>query len=178
MTRFVLLSIFTELAALAAFPLVPIAVAFSDNLGRLPRWARWMETQDRPGWLGPPSEGYPATRWGLIRWLWRNRAYRLRNRYRAAPDYRDIAITVGGQIAHPRLGLGRLSIDIHSRGQTWWYRRWSLGLRWFVLYAHAGWKLIGFVEGARPAPDSQVSTGMFIGVAIRTDGLGDRDHGG
>ena len=77
----ILLSIFIELAALAAFPLVPIAVAFSDSLGRLPGWARWLETQDRPGWDGPPSEGYPATRWGLIRWLWRNRAYRLRTTF-------------------------------------------------------------------------------------------------
>ena len=171
MTRFVLLAVFVELAALAAFPLVPIAVAFSDNLGRLPGWAQWLETQDRPGWLGPPSEGYPATRWGLIRWLWRNRAYRLRNRYRATPDYRDIGIVVGGSIAHPRLGVGRLSIDIHSRERTWWYRRWSLGLRWFVVYAHAGWKLIGYVEGARPAADDTVSTGMFIGVAIRSDDL-------
>jgi hypothetical protein len=177
MIRFVILAAFVELAALAAFPLVPIAVAFSDSLGHLPRWARWLETQDRPGWLGPPSEGYPASRWGLVRWLWRNRAYRLRNTFRATPDYGDIAITVGGQIAHPRLGLGRLSIDIHSRGRTWWYRRWSLGLRWFVLYVHAGWKLIGFVEGARPAPDSLVSTGMFIGFAIRTDRFGVSDGG-
>ena len=169
--RFALLALYIELAALLAYPLVPVAVLFSDSLGRLPDWARWMETQDRPGWLGPPSEGYPASRWGLIRWLWRNRAYRLRNRYRATPDYDDFAITVGGQIAHPRLGFGRLSIDIHSRGQVWWYRRRSLGLRWFVLYVHAGWKLIGYVEGARPEPDSLVSTGMFIGVAIRTDSL-------
>lgn len=178
MIRFAALAAFVELAALAAFPLVPIAVAFSDSLGRLPGWGQWLETQDRPGWLGPPSEGYPASRWGLIRWLWRNRAYRLRNRFRATPDYDDFAVTVDGRLEHPRLGVGRLSIDIHSRGQTWWYRRWSLGLRWFVLYAHAGWKLIGFVEGARPAPDSLVSTGMFIGVAIRSDSLGDRDHGG
>lgn len=169
MIRFVLLAAFVEIAAIAAFPLVPIAVLFADNLGRLPGWARWMETQDRPGWLGPPSEGYSTSKSGLIRWLWRNRAYRLRNRYRATPDYRDISIVVGGQIAHPRLGLGRLSIDIHSRGQTWWYRRWSLGLRWVVLYVHAGWKLIGYVEGARPESDALVSTGMFIGVAIRTD---------
>jgi len=174
MTRFVLLCLYVELAALAAFPLVPVAVLIADADGRLPRWARWMETQDRPGWLGPPSEGYPATRWGLTRWLWRNRAYRLRNRYRATPDYRDIAITVGGSIAHPRRGFGRLAIDIESRGRTWWYRRWSLGLRGFVLYAHAGWKLMGYVEGARPAPDAAVSTGMFIGVAVRTDDLGDR----
>lgn len=169
--RFALLAIFVELAALAAFPLVPIAVLFADNLGHLPAWARWLETQDRPGWLGPPTEGYPASRWGLIRWLWRNRAYRLRNQFRATPDYRDIAITVGGQIAHPRLGFGRLSIDIRSRGRTWWYRRWSLGLRWFVLYVHAGWKLMGYVEGARPAADAKVSTGMFIGVALRSDHL-------
>jgi hypothetical protein len=178
MIRFAALAAFVELAALAAFPLVPLAVLFADQLGRLPRWARWMETQDRPGWLGPPSEGYPASKWGLVRWLWRNRAYTLRNRYRATPDYRDIGIVVSGSIAHPRLGLGRLSIDIHSRGRTWWYRRWSLGLRWFVVYVHAGWKLVGYVEGARPEPDALVSTGMFIGVAIRTDSLGDRDHGG
>lgn len=178
MTRFVLLAIFTELAALAAFPLVPIAVAFSDQLGRLPRWAQWMETQDRPGWLGPPSEGYPASRWGLIRWLWRNRAYRLRNRFRATPDPHDLAIRVTGQIAHPRVGFGRLAIDIDSKGRTWWYRRRSLGLGRAVIYVHAGWKLMGFVEGARPEPDSLVSTGMFIGVAIRSDSLGDRDHGG
>lgn len=178
MIRFVLLAAFVEIAAIAAFPLVPIAVLFADNLGRLPGWARWMETQDRPGWLGPPSEGYSTSKSGLIRWLWRNRAYRLRNRYRATPDYRDISIVVGGSIAHPRLGVGRLSIDIHSRGRTWWYRRWSLGLGRAVVYVHAGWKLVGFVEGARPAPDALVSTGMFIGVAIRTDSLGDRDHGG
>lgn len=171
MMRFALLALYVELAALLAYPLVPVAVLFSDPLGRLPDWARWMETQDRPGWLGPPSEGYPATKWGLIRWLWRNRAYRLRNKFRATPDYNDFALTVTGQLEHPRLGGGWLAIDIHSRGQTWWYRRASLGLGLFVLYVHAGWKLIGYVEGARPAADDTVSTGMFIGVAIRSDDL-------
>lgn len=171
MIRFVLLAAFVEIAAIAAFPLVPIAVLFADNLGRLPGWAQWLETQDRPGWLGPPSEGYPASRWGLVRWLWRNRAYTLRNRYRATPNYNDWSLVVDGDIEFPRFGGSILSIVIESKGRRWWYRRWSLSFVHFVLYFHAGWKLLGYTEGARPAPNAKVSTGMFIGVAIRSDDL-------
>lgn len=42
-----------------------------------------------------------------------------------------------------------------------------------TLHLHAGWKLGGFLEGARPGASDAVSTGNFIGIGLRTDDFGD-----
>ena len=50
----------SQIAVLLAYPLVPVAVYWADQNGRLPRVFRWLETFDNLGWSGPLSE--PATR--------------------------------------------------------------------------------------------------------------------
>ncbi len=96
---------------LLAFPLAPIAVwrarptdrtalvpwsgkntedvpppAQKQTLYRVPRWLRWLETQDDHDGLLPAGLYEPTIldvywqwgwRWASIRWLWRNRAFRL-----------------------------------------------------------------------------------------------------
>lgn len=171
--NFPAVTLLVSLVSLLAYPVVPVAVAFATADGRLPRWARWWETHDNLGWKGPVSEGYPPTRWGLIRWLWRNKAYTLRWRYRALPDYRFMRWATVGTSVRPRRGRGYYEIEIVSANGRWWYRRWSFGLGLFSVYLHAGWKLQGFLEGARPGTDAAVSTGNFIGIAARIDDFGD-----
>lgn len=169
MTRFLTLSALCFVAELLAYPVVPVAVAFATADGRLPRWARWWETHDALGWRGPLSEGYPATRWGLVRWLWRNKAYTLRWRYRALPDYASMILHDSGPRTRPFWGVGVYRIVVLDKNNRWWYWRMSLGFGLFSIYINAGWKLAGFLEGARPTETSAVSTGNFIGVGLRTD---------
>lgn len=73
-------------AELASIVLCPFVVLFADHAsGRLPRGFRWMETWDAPLPGFPASQGFSAPApttwlgfyWQSVRWLWRNRAYRL-----------------------------------------------------------------------------------------------------
>lgn len=63
--------------SLAAFVVVPVAVYFRNG-NRLPRWARWFETEDNDIW---GDDGHYARwanvhgYWKAVAWLWRNRAY-------------------------------------------------------------------------------------------------------
>lgn len=170
---FLCITLLVFAAEMLAYPVVPVAVAFATPEGRLPRWARWWETHDRVGWAGPLSEGYPATRWGLLRWLWRNKAYTLRWKFRCLPDYPSMRWAVRGSSVRSRWGYDHYRIDVTAGNGRWWYRRWSFGLGLFSIWLDAGWKLQGFLEGARPGPDDKVSTGNFLGVGLRTDDFGD-----
>ena len=170
--NFTALALLCFTAEMLAYPVAPVAVAFATADGRLPRWARWWETHDNLGWTGPLSEGYPATKWGLVRWLWRNKAYTLRWKFRALPDYPTMVTRVrGGE--RPRWGYGYRRIDIWAANGHWFYARHEVGLGRFSVWLDAGWKLQGFLEGARPGANDRVSTGNFLGVGLRTDDFGD-----
>ena len=162
MRTFILPALLCWLAMLVAYPLVPVAVAFATADGRLPWWAWWLETHDNPGWQGPLSERYPATRWGLVRWLWRNKAYALRDLYRAEVDV-DTPRSQRGSIVPAEIGpswwLGRIC--------RYWELELSLGLYAFRIYLRAGWKLKPYFLGHRPT--GPTATGMLIPISIRTD---------
>lgn len=163
MTHFILPALLCWLAMLAAYPLAPVAVAFATSDGTLPRWAWWLETHDNPGWQGPLSEGYPATRWGLVRWLWRNKAYTLRNVFRAEPSPDDLLYAYGDATPIPRVGL---YLRRYTVGK-WWEVDAGLSLYAFRLYVRAGWKLQPYLNGHRPV--GPTATGMLIPFAVRTD---------
>ena len=102
MLFFFYLPIYT-LAIWLAYPLVPLAVWLADQEGRLPPLFRWLETHDNLGWKGPLSEPDVKTTYerygpkiGLIRWLWRNKAYTLRYWMRAF----RFAFAQGKQLIH------------------------------------------------------------------------------
>lgn len=158
--RFLLLAPLALVACWLAYPLVPIAVYFCDHDGRLPRWARWLETHDALGYAGPPTEGYPATRWGLTRWLWRNKAYSFRNFFRVDPPA-DARVVEYGTPGQPR-GFSYHLVTIGDAFQL----QVTLGLRWFRLYINAGWKIKSMATGYRPSKPSSV--GMLIPLSIRT----------
>lgn len=151
-----------------AYPLVPIAVWFADDAGRLPHVFRWLETHDAPGWAGPLSE--PATRKttetkgrlaGLRRWLWRNKAYTLRFWLRARISD-DMPRAVSGDAIPVRWGV---SVWRASIGPYWeWQPR--LGFGAFHLKLRCGWKLKPFFDGPGPY---MPSAGIFAGISLRSD---------
>lgn len=153
---------------LLAYPLVPVAVCLADSAGRLPRPLRWLETHDALGWAGPATEPAIARtteRWGrrtgLIRWLWRNKAYSLRHWMRAQISA-DMPRSVSGHAIPRRWGI---SIWRASIGPYWeWQPRFGLGV--FHLKLRCGWKLKPFFDG--PGPYG-ASAGIFTGVSIRSD---------
>lgn len=150
---------------LLAYPLVPLAVLFADKDGRLPRLFRWLETHDALGWAGPmtePSVSATTAKWGrkvgLIRWLWRNKAYTLRHWLRARITD-DMPREQTGTSVPARWGYSSWSCRI---GPYWeWQPRFGLGA--FHLYIRAGWKLKPYFEGGSSA------AGIFTGVSIRSD---------
>lgn len=158
--RFLLLTPLLLVAELLAYPLVPIAVRLADPTGRLPRGFRWLETHDYLGWSGPLSENYPATRWGLTRWLWRNKAYSLSNRFRVDPPL-DAPVHEYGRADQP-LGFSYYLVLVGDAFQL----QVTLGLPWFRVFVNAGWKLKAMAQGYRPSKPSSV--GMLIPVSIRT----------
>lgn len=152
--------------SLAVF-LVPIAVLFTDGGGRLPRLARWMETMDAPGWAGPPSEGYPTTHWGLIRWLWRNRCYRLSNVWRCSPDYSTMRLAERGT-RNPRHSAPAWWLGTITDGARWWFEFVAaVRLAGITVELRAGWKLLPFFDGARPDDFGATPVGMQV-LSIRT----------
>ncbi len=159
--NFILPALLCTVAQLVAIPLVPIAV-WAERDGRLPWWAWWLETHDNLGWAGPLSEGYPATRWGLVRWLWRNRAYALRNEFRARVTA-DTERRQSGDVIPARIGVSRW----HGRIGSAWEREWSLGVWAFRVYVRAGWKLRPYFAGH--VPTGPTATGMLIPVSVRID---------
>lgn len=155
------------MAEVLAIPLVPVAVVRADPSGRLPGWARWLETHDHPGWEGPLSEGYPATRWGLVRWLWRNRAYRLSNAWRCSPDYSTMSMSERGT-RNPRKHAPAWWLGTITDGGRWWFElAMAARLRWFDVELRAGWKLLPLFDGERPADFGSTPVGMQV-LSVRT----------
>ena len=165
------------LGQLLAYPMVPIAVWWADENGRLPRIFRWLETHDNLGWDGPLSE--PATREvyetkgrmaGLRRWLWRNKAYTLRSWMRAniSPD---MPRKQSGVSVPKRWGYSSW------RGKIGPYWEWQprLGFGSFHLKLRCGWKMRPYFDGDGPY---SASAGIFTGVSIRSDDWDDYSQGG
>lgn len=157
---FLVLAPFVLAVEWLAYPLVPIAVRLADPAGRLPRGFQWLETHDNLGWYGPLTEGYPATKWGLIRWLWRNKAYTLRDLLRVDPPL-DAPVREYGRADQP-IGFSYYLVFVGDAFQL----QVTLGLPWFRLYVNAGWKLKAMAQGYRPSRPSSV--GILIPVSIRT----------
>ena len=164
MTSFILPAILVLLAQLLVYPLAPIAALLSDSSGRLPKLFWWMETHDNPGWSGPRSEGFPSTKWGLCRWLWRNKAYSLRNRFRANPTQFNLDFMRMEGTA-PTQGCGFFKA-VYRIGE---WRQWEVGYAamQFKLYVQVGWKLKPYFDGHRPVGVS--ATGIIIPLSIRSD---------
>ena len=165
MTTFILPAILCWLAMLAACPLVPIAVASTTHDGRLPRWAWWLETHDNLGWAGPLSEGYPASKWGLCRWLWRNKAYTLRDQFRARPTDKDLEFLFVEEVNGSKL------FSKHIKIGKWWQLRYGVKFSHFKLWIDIGWKLQPYVDGHRPT--TPTATGILIPLSLRSDDYDD-----
>lgn len=155
-------------ASTLAYPLVPVAVLLADKDGRLPYIFRWLETFDALGWAGgyyEPAVFAVAKKHGkraaLIYWLWRNKAYTLRNWMRA-----DITSYM------PRSESGK-----YEQAEGMYYWRGDIGPYWqvrigygfskFCLFAQAGWKIADYLH---PNADKWLSpaAGMFIGITLRS----------
>jgi hypothetical protein len=166
--KFILFTVLGFVAELLAYPLVPIAVLFADKDGRLPFIFRWLETFDALGWDGgwyEPAVFAVAQKHGkraaLIYWLWRNKAYTLRNWMRA--DVTD---------AMPRQQIGDYNQApgvYYWRGSVgpYWQVRVGYGFSKFCLFAQAGWKIADYLN---PNSDNWISpaAGMFIGITLRS----------
>lgn len=152
---------------------VPIGVVMADGDGRLPRVFRWWETHDNLGYSGLDQERDVkefAKKWGnrigLIRWLYRNKAYTLR--YRLGIPFHD----------SDRLTWRVLSAkgSVWDNGPFWlWAYVEVAGKRYFEfqpgfaiggrrLYVRIGWKVAPLVS-AKDYPTG--STGMFTGITPR-----------
>ena len=165
MRTFILPAILCLLAQVLAYPLVPLAAAFSTPDGRLPRWAWWLETHDDLGWSGPLSVGFQATRWGMVRWLLRNKAYAFRDLFRATPTAEELAAAGTDMPPYPRLGpyLHRYAVG------RWWEVDTGVSLIYFRLFVRIGWKIKPYTSGHRPV--GVTATGILIPFAVRTDGI-------
>jgi hypothetical protein len=101
LTRFILsLPVWFIGTFILTWPIVPVAVLLADKEGRLPRIFRWWETHDNLGYAGLDEEETVrkftekyGKRLGLIRWLWRNKAYTLRYDLGMRLDDHDWTIT-------------------------------------------------------------------------------------
>ncbi|KIC42253.1 hypothetical protein RA27_02390 [Ruegeria sp. ANG-R] len=169
---------------LLAWPLVPVAVIFADREGRLPYIVRWLETHDNVGWSGPLSE--PATaavveRWGqragLCRWLWRNRAYRLRYMMGIPLHHKDVdwsVLRTTGSYEAPRRGWSFSYVEVEANGLRFFefqpgysfgvIRVWRWTSKEFRLYLRIGWKVKAMSRGR-----TRGSIGMFTGITPRSD---------
>lgn len=163
---FIIYTILTTLIEILAFVIVPIAAVFADNDGRLPKWARWYETHDALGWLGPLNE--PVTtrsynihpKLGLIHYLLRNKAYTFRYTLRAKTDP-DAKTYFYGSIVPRRLGPSFAFVNHNG----YWEFQPRFGFVRFYLYLRIGWKMMPFAESYTTSP----TAGLFIGISIRTD---------
>jgi hypothetical protein len=175
--RFCFFTITTLIGTILAYPLVPIAVAFADNTGRLPRWAPWMETPDALGWgagtYEPPIKkafDKYGKRYALVRWLWRNAAYRLKfwmGMHVENYDYSQVTFSSVGAFDPPMWGVSLWSAKAIYRGRTYFDIRPSLSLGSFYIYLLIGWKLKPYISGYFPREPN--AAGMFSGITPRTE---------
>jgi hypothetical protein len=174
MLRFLGLTVLVHSMQILAYPLVPVGVLLADSAGRLPRWLRWFETHDDLGW-GAGTYEHPVRavydRWGpraaLIYWLWRNKAYTLRNNLRATPNYDTMVMTERGVPVPPKWGFFYWYGSISSGSKTWFECMPGISLGKFHLYLRIGWKLRPYFNGERP--QGVAATGMFTGITPRSD---------
>lgn len=154
--------------------LVPVAVAFADKDGRLPRPFRWLETHDNLGFAGLDTEPDVQTftaKWGrrigLVRWLWRNKAYTLRYRL-GIPFHRPIPVewkvlSVRGAVK-PQ-GVSCLWIVVEAGGKRYFELQPGYGWGGKRLYMRIGWKLYRLAMYPGDYPNG--STGMYTGITPR-----------
>lgn len=160
----------TTIGWLLAYPLVPLAVYFSDSQGRLPKVFRWLETHDALGWIGPSTEEATrktTERWGkkagLIHYLWRNKAYTLRYwmRARVSPDMPKFE---SGVSIPTKWGYS------YWKGQVgdYWEFQPRFGFGKFHLYMRIGWKMKPYF-GSTDWPKDGTSAGIYTGISVRSD---------
>lgn len=173
--------VFTPLAyiiRLFALLIVPYAVLFLDQDGRLPWLFRWLETHDDLGWSGPLSVEATRTktekygrRIGMMFWLWRNQAYAAQYYLFSIPFLtKDVTITdvkYWGQIYRPERGLWWAFVTIRANGKKYFEFRFGWVFPAFALFVRTGWKLVPIAQGQIPPVGS---TGMFTGLTPRLDG--------
>lgn len=169
--RFLLFLIISTLGTLLAYPLVPVAVLFCDKGGRLPWLFKWLETHDALGWSGPLTEHATTMttqkygqRVGLVRWLWRNKAYTLRYwlRARVTPEMTKHS---WGNLENSGWGFS------HWYGQVgpYWEYQPTINLGDYKIYMRIGWKMTPYFKTPNKL---KMSAGIFSGLSFRTD---DRD---
>lgn len=168
---------------IAAYPLAPVAAYFCDDNGRLPVGLRWLETHDQPGWIGPASIpslsdmmhlGFP--RIALMRWLWRNKAYRLAGTLGIKVKYYHHAshINSGGSLVPPPWGPSLWWGVLTYQGRTYWELQPRFSAFGRVAYLRIGWKIIGYCRGTKEGrlwPDPSGQDGMFNAVSPRLKSL-------
>lgn len=170
MIRFLAFLPVSIVGTLAAYPLAPIAVALADSDGRLPLPLQWLETHDAPGWIGPMTEVATiktterfGRRIGMVHWLWRNKAYRLRHWMRARIT-RDMPIAERGTSIPARWGFSYWRGDVGP----YWELQPRLGLGRVHIYLRIGWKLKPIFDAGR-WPDGLSPVGMYTGITPRMD---------
>ena len=150
-----------------SYPLVPVAVIFSNKDGRLSWIFRWLETHDNLGWTGPASEPSTAKttaifgpRAGLVHWLWRNKAYTLRYWLRARVTG-EMPRSEAGVVTPKRWGFS------YWRGRVgpYWEYQPRIGFGKFHLYLRIGWKMRPYFVNS----PLLLSAGIFTGISIRSD---------
>ena len=161
-------------AQVAALFLVPVAVKKADPAtGRLPKEYSWLETPDALGWGAGTYEpvikkvydekGKEAA---LEAWLLRNKAYALREGFRADIDYGAFTLTESGPRIPPKWGFWCWKGNVTSNGKTYFDAQPGVSFGFAYVYLRCGWKLkplfvdrndrnpvIGFFEGITPRSD-------------------------
>lgn len=162
------------IAQLSVFFLAPVAALLANkDTGRLPSYLKWMETFDVLGWDGPLSEPAVAKifnkyekRVAMTVWLWRNKAYTLREKWRV-PRNEEFVVQHRGTILPAKKGYSYLYVTVETEGKTYFEFQPRVGFGSFMLYLRVGWKLQPYVydENAYKYP----STGIFQGLTPRSD---------
>lgn len=155
-----------------SYPLVPLAVAFANSEGRLPRWAQWLETPDALGWVSEDKYGNNK-KYALTRWLWRNAAYRLKfwmGMNVAGYDYSQVTFSSSGDYEPKRWGPSLWQARAVYKGRTYFDIRPAFGFGKFYIYILIGWKLKPYISGYFPTGPN--AAGMFAGITPRTDNWG------
>lgn len=159
-------------ARVLAYPLVPVAVYFANEAGRLPGLFWWLETSDHLGWEGPqvvePTRNKTARygrKIGLMFWLWRNRAYALQFRMGIPKDRAWNITALRGTATPPSWGFSWFygAVTTPHDGREYFEFQPRLSVAGFVLYIRIGWKIAGNPPGGKGG-----SGGMYTGFTPRT----------
>lgn len=104
-----------------------------------------------------------------MRWLWRNKAYRLAGMLGIKPARADVShIASGGALVPPAWGPSLWWAVLTYRGRTYWELQPRFSAFGRVAYLRIGWKILGYCmaeDGAWPDPSRQ--DGMFNAVSPR-----------